>query len=333
MLHSRTRFRAGIIVLRKLPTWMSALACVLAVACGRGETGDGGGQSAPDRPRAAATPAPRGGDSGVVGAVPASRDPTPVVLFLGNSLTAGFGLDPGRAYPSLVQAKIDSAGLPFRVVNAGVSGATSADGVRQVGGWMDLPVSVVVLELGANDMLRGQDPAATRRNLQAIIDTVRARRPEARLVIAGMRAAPNLGPDYTERFRAIYPELARANGAALVPFLLEGVAADPDLNQEDGMHPNAAGEKIVAANVWEVLEGVLREAAGGRSPAALARPRRPSPALSRPRPAPRTRPPAHRWTPGSLRRPAPAPRGREVPAARDRPGAPGGRSVRPPLAG
>jgi len=190
-------------------------------------------------------------------------DTTPVVLFLGNSLTAGLGLLPEQAYPSLMQAKIDSAGLGFRVVNAGVSGATSADGVRMVGTYLNLPVAVVVLELGANDMLRGQDLDATRRNLEAIVDSIQARRPAAEIVIAGMRAPPNLGPAYTERFRDLYPELARHSGAALIPFLLEGVAADPALNQADGMHPNAAGERIVAEDVWKVLEGVLRRVREG----------------------------------------------------------------------
>ncbi|HKK27551.1 MAG TPA: arylesterase, partial [Gemmatimonadota bacterium] len=259
-----------------------ALICALAVACGRGGAEAGNvrpdaGEAAVRAPGDSAEPPGRDRASGASGSAAAAGDSTPVVLFLGNSLTAGLGLGPDRAYPALIQARIDSAGLPFRAVNAGVSGATSADGVRQVGAWMDLPVAVLVLELGANDMLRGQDLAATRRNLQAIIDTVRARRPAARVVIAGMRAPPNLGSDYAERFRAIFPAVARANGAALVPFLLEGVAADPDLNQEDGMHPNAAGERILAANVWRVLEGVLREVAGGRGPAARrASPSRPA---------------------------------------------------------
>lgn len=244
-----------------------AVAALLALGCGQGQrtsaqraSADAGSAAASARVSTARAGAARAGlDS--TGAVP---DTTPVVLFLGNSLTAGLGLLPEQAYPALVQAKIDSAGLDFRVVNAGVSGATSADGLRLVGGYLDRPVVAVVLELGANDMLRGQDLGATRANLQAIIDSVRARRPGARIVIAGMQAPPNLGPDYTRSFRAIYPALARRNDAALVPFLLAGVAADTALNQADGMHPNAAGERIVADNVWKVLEPVLRRIAASR---------------------------------------------------------------------
>jgi acyl-CoA thioesterase I len=245
-----------------------ALAGLFAWGCGSGQSGsakrasaDAGSAAASARASTVRADSARAR----LASTRAAADTTPVVLFLGNSLTAGLGLLPEQAYPALVQAKIDSAGLDFRVVNAGVSGATSADGVRLVGGYLDRPVVAVVLELGANDMLRGQDLGATRANLQAIIDSVRARRPGARIVIAGMQAPPNLGSDYTRSFRAIYPALARRNDAALVPFLLAGVAADTALNQADGMHPNAAGEKIVAENVWEVLEPVLRriEAARG----------------------------------------------------------------------
>jgi acyl-CoA thioesterase-1 len=240
-------------------TIVVALAGTLAWACESGESGSAtpgldSGRSAAD--------AAGGGAAGPRAST--APDTTPVVLFLGNSLTAGLGLLPERAYPALVQAKIDSAGLDFRAVNAGVSGATSADGVRLVGGYLERPVAAVVLELGANDMLRGQDLGATRANLQAIVDSVRARRPAARIVIAGMRAPPNLGPDYTRSFRELFPALARRNGAVLIPFLLEGVAADSALNQADGMHPNAAGETIVAENVWKVLEPVLRRIEAAR---------------------------------------------------------------------
>lgn len=180
------------------------------------------------------------------------------MLFLGTSLTAGLGLSADRAYPALIQAKIDSAGLNFRVVNAGVSGETSAGGVRRIDWLLRQPVGVLVLELGANDMLRGQDLAAMRANLQEIIDRTRARRPQARIVIAGMRAPPNLGDRYASAFAEAFTRLARENDAALIPFLLEGVAAVPELNQADGIHPNADGHKIVAENVWRVLEPILR---------------------------------------------------------------------------
>jgi len=181
-----------------------------------------------------------------------------VVMFFGNSLTAGLGLDPGEAYPALVQRKIDAAGLAFRVVNAGVSGATSADGVRRIDWVLKVPVAVFVLELGANDALRGQDLSSTRRNLQTILDRLRSKEPAARLVIAGMRAPPNLGRAYADQFRALFGELARANDAVLIDFLLAGVAGIDSLNQADGLHPNAAGARRVADTVWRVLEPLLR---------------------------------------------------------------------------
>ncbi len=187
--------------------------------------------------------------------------PAPTVLVLGTSLTAGLGLTADRAYPALIQAKIDSAGLGYRVVNAGVSGGTSAGGLRRIDWLLRQPVSVLVLELGANDMLRGQELSALRGNLQEIIDRTRGVYPEARIVIAGLQAAPNLGEPYASEFAAVFAELARANEAALVPFLLEGVAGIPGLNLADGNHPTAAGHAIVADNVWVVLEPVLREIA------------------------------------------------------------------------
>ncbi|UCF20047.1 MAG: arylesterase [Gemmatimonadota bacterium] len=183
----------------------------------------------------------------------------PVVLFLGTSLTAGMGLSSEQAYPALIQAKIDSAGLGFRVVNAGVSGETSAGGLRRIDWLLGQPVGVLVVELGANDMLRGQDVMAMRANLQAIIDRTRAAHPGARIVIAGMQAAPNLGEPYTSEFAATFVDLAEENDAALIPFLLDGVAGIPELNQPDGNHPTAEGQAIVAENVWNIVEPVLLE--------------------------------------------------------------------------
>lgn len=181
----------------------------------------------------------------------------PVVLFLGTSLTAGLGLSESEAYPALIQRKLDSAGLRFRVINAGESGGTSAGGLRRIDWLLRQPVSVLVLELGANDALRGQDLDATRRNLQGIIDRTRAAYPDAEVVIAGMQAPPNLGERYAGEFQAMFPELARRNRAALIPFLLDGVAAVPGLNQADGIHPSARGQERLAHNVWTVLEPVL----------------------------------------------------------------------------
>ena len=187
----------------------------------------------------------------------AVADDRPVILFLGTSLTAGYGLDPAEAFPALVQQKIDAAGLRYRVVNAGVSGETSAGALRRIDWLLRQPVAVLVVETGANDGLRGQDPDATRANIQAIFDAAKRREPKPRLVLAEMEALPNYGEDYARRFRAIYPQLARANGATLLPFLLEGVAGDARLNQGDGIHPTAEGEKRVAENVWKVLKPLL----------------------------------------------------------------------------
>ena len=162
------------------------------------------------------------------------------------------------AFPALVQQKIDAAGLGFRVVNAGVSGATSADGLEQAGWLLRQPVSVLVLELGGNDALRGLPVAALEQNLRGIIQRFRAKHPGVPIVIAGMEAPPNLGARYTADFRAVYPRLAREEHATLIPFLLEGVGGRPELNQADQIHPNTAGHRIVAQNVWRVLEPVLR---------------------------------------------------------------------------
>jgi acyl-CoA thioesterase I len=186
-----------------------------------------------------------------------------VVLFFGTSLTAGLGLDPDEAYPALIQTKIDAAHLIYRVVNAGVSGETSAAGLRRIDWVLRQGVAVFVLELGANDALRGQDPTATRHNLQAILDRARAKNPTVRIVVAGMQAPPNLGRRYTEEFREVFVDLARANNAALIPFLLAGVAGVDSLNQRDRMHPNAAGARRVAGNVWRVLQPVLNACGAG----------------------------------------------------------------------
>lgn len=179
------------------------------------------------------------------------------VLFVGTSLTAGLGVSPGEAYPALIQQKIDSAGLPYRVVNAGVSGETSAGALRRIDWLLRQPFDLLVLETGANDMLRGTDLDSTRANIQAIIDRVRAERPEVRIILAGMLAPPNLGRPYTEHFRRIYPELAERNQVPLIPFLLEDVGGVTSLNLADGLHPNPDGHRVMAATVWRVLEPEL----------------------------------------------------------------------------
>ncbi len=180
------------------------------------------------------------------------------ILFFGNSLTAGYGLEPAQAFPALIQGRIDSAKMNYRVINAGLSGETSAGGRSRIGWVLRQPVDVFVLELGANDGLRGIPLESTRKNLQAIIDTVRQKSPQAQIVIAGMQIPPNMGPEYTTEFRQIFPDLARENKAALIPFLLEGVGGVPALNQPDGIHPTAEGHRIVTQNVWQVLEPVLQ---------------------------------------------------------------------------
>jgi acyl-CoA thioesterase-1 len=182
----------------------------------------------------------------------------PVVLCLGTSLTAGYGLDPDDAWPAILQQKVDAAGLPHRVVNAGVSGETSAGARRRMDWLLRQPVAVLIVETGANDMLRGQDAEATRANLDAILTRGRRQEPPPRLVVLGMRATPNLGGEYGSRFGAIYPEVARKHEATLVPFVLEGVAGIPRLNQADGVHPTAEGQKIMADTIWKTLEPLLR---------------------------------------------------------------------------
>ena len=176
------------------------------------------------------------------------------ILFFGNSLTAGYGVDPSEAYPSLIQNKIDSLGLDYKVINAGVSGETTSDGNSRIDWILKQPVDIFVLELGGNDGLRGIPLAATKKNLQSIIDKVKAKYPRVKIILEGMQIPPNMGPDYTTKFKEIYPAVAKENRIGLVPFLLKGVGGNPDLNQRDGIHPTAEGHKIVAENVWEVLK-------------------------------------------------------------------------------
>lgn len=180
-----------------------------------------------------------------------------LILFFGNSLTAGMGLDSNDAFPAVIQRKIDSLGLPYHVVNAGLSGETTASGKNRLEWVMNQKVDVFVLELGANDGLRGVPLSETRKNLQAIIDFVKEKNASTKIVLAGMQIPPNMGDDYTSEFKRIFPELAEKNNLALIPFLLEDVAGIPELNQGDGIHPTEEGQKIVANNVWTVLKELL----------------------------------------------------------------------------
>ncbi len=180
------------------------------------------------------------------------------IMFVGTSLTAGYGLPPGEAFPARIQEEIDSAGLPFRVANAGVSGETSAGALRRID-WLfeQGPIAVLVIETGANDGLRGQSVDSLRANLRQILERARSLQPPPRIIVAGMEALPNLGREYASRFRAVYPELAAEYGATYLPFLLDGVAGSDALNQADGIHPTAEGARRVAENVWRVLGPVL----------------------------------------------------------------------------
>ncbi len=179
------------------------------------------------------------------------------IIFFGDSITAGYGLDSEEAFPALIQKRVDSLGKQYNVVDAGFSGETSAGGLRRADWILQQPVDIFVLELGGNDGLRGLDPNNTKENLQGIINKVENTYPEVTIILAGMEAPPNLGSDYTERFRNIYRELAEENDVVFLPFILEGVAGEPDLNLADGIHPTAEGHKIVADNVWEILEPLL----------------------------------------------------------------------------
>jgi len=190
----------------------------------------------------------------------------PRVVFVGTSLTAGLGLlSPEDAFSAQLQELADSAGIAARMVNAGVSGETSAGGLRRIGWVLGDTVDVLVLELGANDGLRGLPTEALQDNLEAIIDSTRAHWPDARVVLVGMEAPPNLGARYTRAFHDVFPTVARSRGTELVPFLLDGVGGVAELNQDDGIHPTAEGHRILARNVWPVLESVLRDLQGGEA--------------------------------------------------------------------
>jgi acyl-CoA thioesterase-1 len=179
------------------------------------------------------------------------------ILFFGDSITAGYGLETQQAFPALIQSKIDSLDLNYTVVNAGLSGETTAGGLRRVDWILQQKVDVFVLELGGNDGLRGIDPANTKQNLQGIIDKVQETYPNAEIVLTGMQAPPNLGDIYTNEFKNVFFELAEENEVIFLPFILEGVAGNPDLNLPDGIHPTAEGHQIVAKNLWDILRPLL----------------------------------------------------------------------------
>jgi len=189
---------------------------------------------------------------------PAPARAARVIVALGDSLTAGLGVAADEAYPARLQARLGREGFDYRVVNAGVSGDTSAGGLRRLPWVLRAAPEVAIVALGANDGLRGQDPRATRENLERIV--ARLRRAGARVLLAGMHVPPNYGPEFARAFAAVYPAVARRASVALMPFLLEGVAADPRLNQADGIHPNAAGHQVIADRLWPHLHPLLRRA-------------------------------------------------------------------------
>lgn len=188
--------------------------------------------------------------------------PTPAqtrtLVFLGDSLTAGLGVQAGEAFPALIAEKVRAAGLPFQIENAGLSGDTSAGALRRIDWLLQRPIDVLVIELGGNDGLRGLPVKLLKANLQAIIDKAKTGNPAVKIVLTGMQIPPNLGAEYAANFASIYAELARENNAVLIPFLLEGVGGHRELNQSDMIHPTAAGHRIVADLVWRTLEPILR---------------------------------------------------------------------------
>jgi acyl-CoA thioesterase-1 len=238
--------------------WTAGLA-----ACGAPESAkdtDGA-----ERNGAVATPAANGSAAAeATREHPSAVDGASRVLIIGTSLTAGLGLDPDEAYPALLQRRADSAGLSVRFENAGLSGETSAGALRRVDWLLREPAAIVMIETGANDGLRGLDVDSTRENLRAIVRAVHRASPDARILLAQMEAPPNLGADYTARFRAMFPTVAREEGAVLVPFLLDGVAGVADMNQGDGIHPNREGARRVADNVWRTLAPELERLSRAR---------------------------------------------------------------------
>jgi acyl-CoA thioesterase-1 len=224
-------------------------------ACGQNRSNSGtSAASFPDTATAAADA------SAPTDTTPSSEKKGLRVLVLGNSIAAGSGVSPEQAFPARLQQKVDSLGWNVRIQNAGVSGETTAGGIRRIGWLLNEKVDVLLLELGGNDGLRGLDLSTTEDNLKGIIDTTLATYPQARVLLAGMRIPPNLGSEYTEKFRQIYPTVAKQyEQATLIPFILDNVAGVDSLMQDDGIHPTAAGHRLVARNVWDKLRPMLEQ--------------------------------------------------------------------------
>ena len=242
--------------------WLVAAAAVLGLtACGgEAEVADDPNNTTGDSAKVSAAPSGPGAAGGGAGSAATGAragEAAPRVLVVGTSLTAGLGLDPSDAYPAVLQRMADSAGYAVRIVNAGLSGETSAGLARRMDWVLREPAAAVVIETGANDGLRGLDTDSLQANLRRIVETVRARQPDARIVLVQMEAPPNFGPAYTASFRRAFTDVARETGATLTPFLLEGVAGVRSLNQGDGIHPNEEGAQRAAASIWPALAPVL----------------------------------------------------------------------------
>ncbi len=179
------------------------------------------------------------------------------ILFFGDSISAGYGIQPQQAFPAVIQDKIDSLGLNYEVINGGLSGETSAGGLRRISWVLQRDIDIMILELGGNDGLRGIDLSSTKENLQQIIDQAKAKNPDMKIIIAGMQVPPNLGTDYTKEFQNLYPELAEENDLVLIPLILDKVGGRDEFMQPDQIHPNVQGHKVVAKTVWEVLYPIL----------------------------------------------------------------------------
>lgn len=179
------------------------------------------------------------------------------ILFFGDSITAGLGVDKSQAFPALVQQKVDSAGLNYEVINGGLSGETSAGGLRRIDWVLQRKIDVFVLELGGNDGLRGIELSSTKDNLQQIIDKVQSKYPDVQIILAGMQVPPNLGQEYTRQFESMYPELAKENDLPLIPMILDKIGGNEDFMQGDGIHPTPKGHRVIAETIWEKLEPLL----------------------------------------------------------------------------
>lgn len=235
--------------MRSLRMMGAALLSALTMACG----GNGAARDTASSTKPASPPE----SPAIADSAPTPGDSRRTLLFLGTSLTAGLGLDPDSAYPQQIQRKIDANGLPYQVVNAGVSGETSAGLLRRLDWVLRQPAAVIVVETGANDGLRGLPVNATRATIADVLSRIRREQPAASVLLVQMEAPPNLGQEYTSEFHGMFAQLAREHGATLMPFLLEGVAGEARLNQGDGMHPNDDGERIVTDNVWRALQPLL----------------------------------------------------------------------------